>query len=100
MGAEMSIATSGHVEKDMNELTYWFQQLAEDDQYRNGHEGYTGGFSTVSGVKDLRASKEFASVQEAEEWLDENCDKWGPCLVVAVRDEERPLIVMGALCSS
>ena len=69
--------------------------MIEDCQYNYGHAGYSGTFAEASGVK--MTDKVFDTMREAEDWLDENCQKWGPILIVAVREPKA--LIYGALCS-
>jgi hypothetical protein len=55
---------------------------------------YSGRLGQADGVVlDLQT---FPSIREAKDWLDENCEKWGPMIVVQTPTDW----VLGALCSS
>lgn len=69
--------------------------LIEQAAYEHGHSGYSGSFAEADGV-ELRP-EEFDTLEAAEEWLDENCQKWEAALIVRVKNGP---YVMGAQCSS
>ena len=69
--------------------------IIEQAAYDYGHAGYTGSFAEADGVK--LKSKVFETIDEAEGWLDENAEKWGPAVVVKTKAGE---YCVGALCAS
>jgi len=70
-----------------------FRGIQDDDRYENGHS-YSGGFGMTTGLSFIE--KSFASDDDADEWLIENCQKWEDALAVFVNDHYR----IGAWCSS
>lgn len=63
--------------------------------YEHGHGGYTGSFAEAQGVEFV--DSDLANANEAEKWLDDYADKWGPAIVVLTKDGK---FCMGANCSS
>ena len=61
-----------------------------------GMGGYTGTWAECDGVR-VRMDLLFDSVHEAETWLEENTEKWGPMIAVRVNQQGW---VFGAWCSS
>lgn len=66
---------------------------ARENREENGHrDGYSGDWQCVSIFK--RVSGTFKNKEEAMEYLNENCEKWGPALVVQylTNDKSKPTI--------
>jgi hypothetical protein len=63
--------------------------------YDYGHAGYTGTMAECTGVTLLQQPS-FQTYSSAEEWLEENTQKWGPALLVKVEDKGW---VAGGCCS-
>lgn len=63
--------------------------------YEHGHGGYTGSFAEARGAEIASFTPDGAA--QAEEWLDENAEKWGSALLV---QDKAGVWYMGALCSS
>lgn len=70
------------------------EQTIQRAAWEHGHGGYTGSFAEAHGI-DVDAHTP-ADAAAAEEWLDENAEKWGPA--VLVRDAAG-VWYMGANCS-
>ena len=96
MGAEYSQFTA-RCEK--REITRVFADHQETCRYDHGHSGYSGTMAEADGCRVT--DEEFISEHDAEDWLEENAQKWGPALVVSVilKDQE-PYWLFGAWCSS
>ena len=96
MGAEYSQFTA-RCEK--REITRVFAEYVEECQYEQGHGGYTGSMAETDGCS--MTDQEFINEHDAEEWLMDNAQKWGPALIVQVtlKDQE-PYWLFGAWCSS
>lgn len=63
-----------------------FDRLVADDQYENGHDGYTGGFSSFCGPVDFQfADKMFQKTAEARDFIMDNHEKWSGPLAVKAR---------------
>lgn len=71
------------------------EEAIEQAAYDYGHAGYTGSFAECDGVHvtDYVAADE----EDAEQWLGDNAVKWGPMLIVALKDGG---YCAGAWCSS
>lgn len=67
--------------------------LIEDCKYEFGHGGYSGTFAECTGVE--MSDKKFQTLKEADAWLDENAQKWGPLVVVKAGKQ----YCAGAVCS-
>ncbi len=77
-----------------NDAIQEVKDIIDESIYENGHGGYSGSFAECRGVKISK--KHFITFDEAEEWLDENAEKWGPAIIVKT-DEG---YCVGANCSS
>jgi hypothetical protein len=71
-------------------------EVIEQAAYDHGHAGYSGSFAECADVT-LRTSPTHEGKAEAEEWLEENCQKWENALIVKT---DRGTYLMGAWCSS
>lgn len=67
--------------------------IIEEARYLFGHGGYSGTFAECTGVEFPNVK--FASVKDADAWLDEHAQKWGPLLVVKAGKQ----FCAGAVCS-
>lgn len=56
-----------------------FAEKQSDDGYEHGH-GYSGSFSEFNGLSFTRM--EFATADEAGDWIEKNAKKYGPALAV------------------
>jgi hypothetical protein len=81
--------------KTKHEAVQQAQAVIEQAKYDYGHAGYSGSFAEAQGV-EVRAwqAKDAA---DAEQWLDENAEKWEAALLIMDRDGNW---YMGANCSS
>jgi hypothetical protein len=96
MGAEFSQFIA-RCEK--REITRVFREHVEECRYDHGHAGYTGTMAEANGCR--MTGKEFINQEEAESWLEENAQKWGPALIVKViLNDQEPFWLFGAWCSS
>lgn len=59
-----------------------YESLRKQAQYDHGHAGYTGTLAEDSGL-DIR-EESFATADEAEDWISDNCWKWEDTLAVRV----------------
>jgi hypothetical protein len=92
MGAsycEMSVSRDMPVAKLKENFAY----IQERDRHDNGHS-YSGGFGMARGLTVL--SREFPTLDAAQDWLVENAQKWGPALAVTATDT-RPVLVWGRI---
>ena len=81
------------------ELRRWFDEVQRADRHENGHS-YSGSIGMASGLT-VRSIATFDSIAEAEEWIDDHAEKWGPALAAQALDAKgRPWWVVGAWCSS
>ena len=88
-------------ETDKQKAKEIFESMQEECRYENGHS-YSGGIGMATG---LRFTDEvFSGSREAEEWLEDNAEKWGPALAVRfngiVNRKEYDGWLVGAICSS
>lgn len=75
-----------------------FASACEDARYEDGHGGYTGTIAEMSGVKtwkDLRLD----SRDEAEDYIDENHDKWDDAMAVSYVVDGAVHWIVGGWCS-
>jgi hypothetical protein len=75
-----------------------FRRVCEDRAWECGHGGYTGTLAETHGRISFFHSLEFDSRDDAEDWIDENADKWGPALAVRIKGMDGWFA--GAICSS
>lgn len=71
------------------------EQTIQRAAWEHGHGGYTGSFAEATGLRIDRHTPTDATA--AEEWLDENAEKWGPAVLV---QDASGIWYMGANCSS
>ena len=74
-----------------------FNKAQHDDRYDNGHS-YSGGFGMASGLCFDQA--QFSDDDAADEWLEENAEKWGDAIAVRVNDSDGFHYRIGAWCAS
>ena len=93
-----------------SEVKVRFDEAQSQDRHENGHS-YSGGIGMANGLVFI--GKTFPDIQVAQDWLDENAQKWGPALAVTATDNrlrlwndtlnpefDKPVWVIGAVCSS
>jgi Zn finger protein HypA/HybF involved in hydrogenase expression len=68
--------------KNFKLLGMEFRNAQSEDEYENGHS-YSGGWGQKEGLRDT--GKVFNSRDEAEEWIQDNNEKWGPADAVKFR---------------
>ena len=93
MGAEFNFTTLS-ADNDKQALEQG-NEVIKQAQYDEGHGGYTGSFAEAQGCQVVK--NDDLEGADAEEWLDERAEKWGPALIVKAKDGR---YYMGALCSS
>ena len=69
-------------QEDKNAVRENFQEAQEHDRYENGH-CYSGGIGMAEGIHFLN-DKKFDNIQEAEDWVIDEAQKWGPALAVRI----------------
>lgn len=80
------------------ELKEIFEKNQEVDRYENGHM-YSGGIGMAEGLV-IDRGKKFGSPRDAEDWIEENAQKWGPALAVRVEGPNERGWFYGAICAS
>lgn len=75
-----------------------FEAARDQDRYENGHS-YSGGFGMTTGL-EFHDAPSFMNADAAEEWLDENAQKWGEALAVQVNEGDQKFWLIGAICAS
>ncbi len=72
-------------EKQKYEVLEHFNAIAEEDRYENGHS-YSGGWGMFPGLnfKDTV----FDNVDEAEDWIEENQQKWDAAICVKFKNDK------------
>jgi len=67
-------------------------------KWNHGHGGYSGTMAECDGA--YMTDKTFGDSHEAEDWLEENAEKWGPAIGVRVNHTEKGhYYLFGAICS-
>lgn len=74
-----------------------FDDAQSTDRYENGHS-YSGGFGMATGLAFM-VNEKFTSDDAADEWLEENAQKWGEALAVLVSSDGEPHYRIGATCA-
>ena len=92
MGAQFNFEIMGKKEEKVKLIMDRFARMQKEDLYENGHS-YSGGIGMCDGITNTR--KKFEDEDEAEEWLEDNAQKWGPALLVSTEDDW----IIGAWCS-
>lgn len=86
----------GDLTKD--QLRSVFEAAQQQDRYENGHM-YSGGFGMAAGLSIT--DKKFTGWQEADEYLQEHCQKWENALAVRLEEKgEPPVWYIAAWCAS
>lgn len=96
MGANYQSMNVTTTDKKAVEST--FLDAQETDRYENGHS-YSGGFGMATGLT-FKAPEKFTSDDAADDWLQENAEKWGDALAVWVSEDGNPHYRIGAVCAS
>jgi len=77
-------------------------RLHEEDikasQHSYGHAGYSGTFAESSGITVREET--FKSLEEARQWVQDNHEKWEPCLAVKVFEHDKAMWLIGGWMSS
>ena len=95
MGAEMDFET--YDEKPTQDD---YNDLIAGRQYSDGHGGYSGTFAEAAGTLKFHHEKK-DDAAAAEEWLNQNCQKWEPGIAVEFTSgENETKWLVGACCSS
>ena len=79
------------------DVTAKWRQIHDQAQYNDGHGGYSGSFAEKPTI--AFPPQEFATDADAEEWVCDNNDKWGPVDAVKVREPALHWYI-GGWCSS
>lgn len=89
-----------YTETDKTKVEQKFLDDQEIDVYENGH-CYSGSIGMANGIKFVD-NLVFTNYSDADDWLSDNVQKWGPTLAVRLEDPDKKLTgwVYGALCSS
>ena len=82
--------------KTKTEVLNEAKDLIEECLHDYGHAGYTGSFAECDGVVFVNNFAPKDS-QEADEWLQDNANKWGPMLILMDNNHN---YYGGAWCSS
>jgi hypothetical protein len=85
MGAQMSTRT--YKIADQKTVEAKFDDACEEARYEYGHGGYTGTiaeFGAIGSWKDLL----LPSANEAEDYIDENHEKWDDAMAVSFKTED------------
>lgn len=98
MGAVFDGVTIRDARND-TEAVAFCRQAIRDAQWEYGHGGYSGTLAEADGAI-VDTSKEFTSVQDAYDYLEDVAEKWGPAVGVRVKVDDKLLYVFGAWCSS
>lgn len=70
------------------------EAMCDQARYDYGHAGYSGSFAEKHDIEFIK--QKFATIQQAEEYIDEHAEKWGAALIA--RTDEG--YCFGAWCSS
>ena len=95
MGAEFNLRVMHEDIKTEQEALAEGERIIEKARYDYGHAGYSGSFAECWGV--MVAPFVADNEHDADEWLQDNADKWGPMMLVRCRNG---VWVAGAWCSS
>lgn len=85
-------------ETDKHTVREAFENDQEIDRYENGH-CYSGSIGMATGAKFLD-NMVFGNKEDAEDYIAETAQKWGPALFVKVVNENEEGWFFGAWCSS
>ena len=80
-----------------DELIATWEAIVEQCLYDYGHSCYSGSFAEKDGLQIL--SKAFLSTDEAEEYIIEHNDKWGPAMAARVVVKEGYGWYIGGWCN-
>ena len=90
MGAEFNFQQLDAL--NYNEAIEEGKELISEAKVDYGVKGYTGTWAECKGVKVVSLPTDCTDVVQ---WLDDNCEKWGPMLIVRFNEH----YYAGALCS-
>lgn len=97
MGAALDYRT--YKTDDRKAIKRKFSEACDDARHESGHGGYTGTIAEMNGVGKWR-DREFATVNEAADFLDEHHEKWEPAMAVSFKLSDGTTgWVVGGLCS-
>lgn len=94
MGAEF--VTETITAKTAKQVEKKHDELVEQAQYDHGHAGYTGSFAESPGV--TIATYEAKDEDDAEQYIDDNANKWENSIAVRVKGTDT--WVIGGVFSS
>lgn len=80
------------VKKDVD-LGKWYRNAVESAQFEDGHDPYNGTISTTRGI--TISTQVFADEEEAEDYVYEHTEKWGPVLAVTVKTPSKEYWFVG-----
>lgn len=82
-----------------NELDNKANELREEARYDYGHSGYTGTIAEDNG--SLKIVNELMSVNDAEEYIDNNAQKWEETIAIPVEknDDGTTTFLLGGVYS-
>ncbi len=93
MGCEFNFKVlRAQSESDARQEVY---RIIENAAWEYGHGGYSGSFAEANGIAVHKNT--FLDLDDAEKWLDENAEKWGPAIIAKTKDGT---YCVGANCSS
>lgn len=75
---------------DMSALTKQIMEACNEEAYESGHGGYSGTWAEKRGYGVKVCDKSFLSAADAAEWIQNNCDKYGPLLAVKLAKPTKP----------
>jgi hypothetical protein len=67
-----------------NQVRDKFKEIQAQCRFEHGHDAYNGTFSTVGSIEIV--TRTFDTVESAEEWLNDNCEKWASAKAVRAKD--------------
>jgi len=94
MGAAFQAGTLPKEQVPGTNVVGYLKGIIERAKYDHGHSGYSGTLAEANGVRQV--CNLFDTTEEACEWLEEHCEKWGPIVVVSTKTNW----IFGAWCSS
>ncbi len=99
MGANFQCFTMPATAKTVAEVEQLAKAAVAQAKVENGTDRYSGTISTADGVKVEGYRPPFANDDDAEAYLLENAEKWGPLVVVPFLDAGKVRWLAGMWCA-
>lgn len=84
----------------IKKITEAWASDVETAAYEYGHGGYTGTIAEFTNSISWQRDRVFDNAEKAEEWLEDNHNKWDNAMAVLYQQNGTLMWMIGGLCSS